>query len=82
MKLTVSFHISDDTRRAISDRMPADTTKRTRTGLATRDEIQLWLAQEVLAIVDDIGRISECIALDCSDTDDDHDHMDGPKGYD
>ena len=79
MKLTVSFHIGEETRRAITERMPADTTPYTRDGLATREAIQMWLAQEVLSVVDDTARVYECYLLGCSDTDDDHDHADGPK---
>ena len=58
--------------------MPADTPL-TRRGLATVEAIQDWLAERVFGEIDDAVRIAECLELDCLDTDDDHDHADGPK---
>lgn len=79
-KITVTFWLTDETRRRITERMwPADEVPLTRQGMATVEAIQDWLAERVLGTVDDEARISECVELDCLDTDDDHDHADGPK---
>jgi hypothetical protein len=79
MKLTVTFNISDESRRAISERMPADWGPFTRDFKPTREAIQTYLAARVLEIFDDECRIWECVQLGCLDTDDDHDHVEGPK---
>ena len=37
----------------------------------------------IFDMIDEQLRVDECVRLDCSDTDDDHDHwLDGPKRYD
>lgn len=75
MTVRLSFYVSRATRQAIGDRI----SDRGREGPATAAEIKEWALDWIFNLMDDAGRIAECIELDCLDTDDDHDHADGSK---
>ena len=71
----LSFQVSRHSREAIAMRLYA----RDHDKLPTAAEIREWALGVLFDEVDDLGRILECVEMDCLDTDDDHDHADGPK---
>lgn len=71
----LSFYVSKQTREAIGSRL----WDRGRDGPATAAELRDWALTLIFNALDDEARIAECVELDCLDTDDDHDHADGPK---
>lgn len=86
MRVRLSFEVSPEHHRALTNRIWRRDLLVTKDGLATEACIRQWARDLIYDRIDDEARVDECVRLDCADTDEDHEHWDGsdvpvPKGY-